>query len=118
MFRLAHGLPPVGGRPRREPDELIPAIRDLGLDRRRSLSWIADRLLETKYKDQEDKSKPKLERRIAASLDFLGYMLAANLDFAGYILKVRPPVVDDCRSHRDRALDYLAELSSHQQTSD
>jgi hypothetical protein len=93
---MTQGLPGVGGRPRSEPDELIPAIWDLALDRRpfrRSLSWIADQLLETKYKDQP-KSKKKLEERIAETLDYVGY-----------ILKKHYPIADDPRSHRERAFD-------------
>jgi hypothetical protein len=96
--RWFDGYPPVGGRPRSRPDELVPAILDLALDRcpfRRSLSWIADRLLETKYKGQ-NKSKKKLERRIAETLDHIGW-----------ILKKRHPTEGDPRSLRDRAFDYL-----------
>jgi hypothetical protein len=97
---MAQGLPGVGGRPRSEPDELMPAITDLASDRRpfrRSVSWIADRLLETEQ--YEGRNKKKLEERIAD-----------NLDFVGYILKDQHPIADDLRSHRERAFDYLCEI--------
>jgi hypothetical protein len=93
LLGILQGRPPVGGRPHSKPEELIPAIMDLSLDRRRSVSWIADRLLETKYKGQR-KSKKKLEERIAETLDYVGY----------YSKDQRP---DDLRSHRERALDYF-----------
>jgi hypothetical protein len=93
LWGILNGRPPVGGRPQSDPGELIPAIMDLALDRRRSLSWIADRLLDTKYKDQR-KSKKKLEERIAETLDHVGYCS-----------KDRRP--HDLRSNRERGLDYF-----------
>ena len=103
LSRSAAGLRPLG-RPLSKPNDLFPALMDLAFDRRpfrRSLSGIATRLLKTtKYKNRK-----KLERRIAETLDWIGYLL-----------KRRRPIADDPRSPRDRALDYLVKINSFQQT--